>query len=161
MGRTHLYPLMMEAILYYNLDFNFWCAPLMILGTQWYILVNVITATRNLPKELIYAAKNLQLSTLQQWRYVLLPGVAPNLVSGALAAAGGAWNASIAAEVLSWSGNKIYAVGLGAFIAQHSEQTSLQVIGIAVMCALVVCINRIFWYPLFHYVEKHYALDHL
>ena len=151
------YPLMMQLILYYQLDINIWCAPLMILGTQWYILVNVIAGVRSMPKNLWYVAKNLQMPRWAVWKHLIFPSVAPHLVSGALAAAGGAWNASIVAEVIAWNNHKLFAVGLGAFIAQHVGQVNMQIVGIAVMSAYVVLINRLFWYPLFRWVTKKYA----
>ena len=151
------YPLMMQLILYYQLDINIWCAPLMILGTQWYILVNVIAGVRSMPKNLWYVAKNLQMPRGAVWKHLIFPSVAPHLVSGALAAAGGAWNASIVAEVIAWNNHKLFAVGLGAFIAQHVGQVNMQIVGIAVMSAYVVLINRLFWYPLFRWVTKKYA----
>lgn len=155
-----LYPMMMQAILYYNLNINLWCAPLMLLGTQWYILVNVIAGVRALPKDLVYAANNMQLGRIMMWKKLILPAVSPHLVAGALAAAGGAWNASIVAEVIMWSDVRLYAVGLGAFIAQNGGHVELQAIGIVVMSAYVVLINRFFWFPLFRSVAKRYALEH-
>ncbi|MEC8461109.1 MAG: ABC transporter permease subunit [Pseudomonadota bacterium] len=152
-----LYPMIYLVVLKYQLSFNIWCAPLMILGTQWYILVNVIAGVRNIPRSLIDTAKNFHFGRRLFWQKLMLPSIAPYLVVGSIAAAGGAWNASIAAEVLSWGQSPVYAVGLGAFIDQSSGQVPLEVVGVAVMCAYVVLINRFFWYPLFHYVEKHYA----
>ncbi|MEC8063385.1 MAG: ABC transporter permease subunit [Pseudomonadota bacterium] len=153
------YPLLMEIIIVYKLNVDVWCAPLMILGTQWYILFNVIAAVRAIPKEMIHAVNNMGVQGWLRWRRFILPAIAPHLVTGAMAASGGAWNASIAAEVLSWHGQVVRATGLGAYIADaHAHGTvNSHVWAILVMSLYVVIINRLFWYPLYRYTEKHFA----
>ena len=153
------YPLLMEVIIIYQLDVDIWCAPLMILGTQWYILFNVIAAVRAIPKEMLHAVNNMGVRGWLRWKRLILPAIAPHLVTGAMAASGGAWNASIAAEVLSWQGHVVRATGLGAYIADaHAHGlVNAHVWAILVMCLYVVVINRLFWYPLYRYTEKHYA----
>lgn len=154
-----LYPLLMEIILVYKLNVNIWCAPLMILGTQWYILFNVISAVQAIDKELVYVARHLDLKGYQYWKCLIFPSIAPHLISGAMAASGGAWNASIVAEVLTWGGQTKMAYGLGAYIHQTSVdgQLSLHILAILVMCFYVVMINRLFWQPLYRYVEKRFS----
>ena len=154
-----LYPLLMEIILVYGLNVNIWCAPLMILGTQWYILFNVISAVQTIDKELVYVVKHLNVSGYHLWRRLIIPSVAPHLVSGAMAASGGAWNASIVAEVLTWGGQTKMAVGLGSYIHQTVSEgnLNLHILSILVMCFYVVLINRLFWNPLYRYVERRYA----
>lgn len=118
-----LYPLLMEVILLYGLNVNIWCAPLMLLGTQWYILFNVISAVQSLDKELVYVTKQFGVKGIILWKRLLLPAIAPHLISGAMAASGGAWNASIVAEVLTWGGETKLAAGLGSiFIWQPVEE---------------------------------------
>lgn len=153
------YPLLMEIIIVYHLNVEIWCAPLMILGTQWYILFNVIAAVRAIPKEMIYAVNNVGVKGWLRWKRFILPAIAPYLVTGAMAASGGAWNASIVAEVLTWGGHVERATGLGAYIADaHGHGTiNSHVWAILVMCVYVVLINRLFWYPLYRYTEKHFA----
>lgn len=154
-----LYPLLMEVILVYKLNVNIWCAPLMILGTQWYILFNVISAVQAIDKELIYVARHLDLKGYQYWKRLIFPSIAPHLISGAMAASGGAWNASIVAEVFTWGGQTKMAYGLGAYIHKTfvNGQLSLHILAILVMCFYVVMINRLFWQPLYRYVEKRFA----
>ena len=153
------YPMLMEIIFLYQLNVDIWCAPLMILGTQWYILFNVIAAVRAIPKEVIHAVNNFGVSGWLRWRRLILPSIAPHLVTGAMAASGGAWNASIAAEVISWGGRVERATGLGAYIADAHIHGSVNshIWAILVMCLYVVLINRLFWYPLYRYTEKHFA----
>ena len=154
-----LYPLLMKIIIVYELNVNIWCAPLMILGTQWYILFNVISAVQAIDKEHIYVAMHLGLKGVTLWKRLLFPSVAPHLVSGAMAASGGAWNASIVAEVLTWGGHTEMAQGLGAYIHMQAlnGNLGLQVLGILVMCFYVVVFNRLFWHPLCRFVEKRYG----
>ena len=154
-----LYPLLMEIILVYELNVNIWCAPLMILGTQWYILFNVISACQSIDKELIYVTSQLGLKGRSLWKRLIIPAISPHLVSGAMAASGGAWNASIVAEVLTWGGETKMAAGLGAYIhmAASRGDLDLHVLAILMMCFYVVLINRLFWNPLYRYVERRYA----
>ena len=154
-----LYPLLMEIILVYGLNVNIWCAPLMILGTQWYILFNVISAVQSIDKELVYVTKQLGVKGFFLWKRLILPAIAPHLISGAMAASGGAWNASIVAEVLTWGGQTKIAAGLGSYIhmAASRGDLDLHVLAILVMCFYVVLINRLFWNPLYRYVERRYA----
>jgi NitT/TauT family transport system permease protein len=95
------------------------------------------------------------------WKRLILPGIFPYFVTGAITAAGGAWNASIVAEVVTWGDTTIRATGLGAYIAANSTQLDYPrlALGIAVMCLLVVIINRLFWRPLYNMAEKHYLID--
>ncbi len=156
-----LYPIVVVLIVKYNLSVNIWVTPLMILGVQWYILFNVVAGASVLPKELLQVADNLGLNTWLRWRRLILPGIFPYFITGAITAAGGAWNASIAAEVVSWGNDKLVADGLGAYITQHTlkgefAQTAL---GIGVMCILVLTFNRLVWRPLFVLAQSRYHLD--
>jgi NitT/TauT family transport system permease protein len=132
----------------------------MILGTQWYILFNVIAGASAMPAELRYAAQNLRVGGWLWWRRVALPGVMPYFVTGAITASGGSWNASIVAEVASWGHTQVKAHGLGAYIASATSDGDYHriVLGIATMCLFVVCINRWFWRPLYYYAERRYRL---
>lgn len=154
-----LYPLLMEVILVYDLNVNIWCAPLMLLGTQWYILFNVISAVQSIDKELVYVAKHLDIKGYYLWKRLIIPSIAPYLISGAMAASGGAWNASIVAEVLTWGGQTKMAAGLGSYIHMTGEagDLNLHILAILVMCFYVVMFNRLFWHPLYRYVERRFA----
>ena len=153
-----LYPAAALAIFHYHLDVNIWCSPLMILGTQWYILFNVIAGTKALPKNLYYAAKSFHLGTRLWWQKLILPGLFPYIITGMITAAGGAWNASIIAEVVEWGDQRVHASGLGAYIKQAFEQGHVikLAFGVIIMCVYVLIINRIIWKPLYDIAEKRF-----
>lgn len=151
-----LFPFFATWILYYHLNQDIWLSPLMILGTQWYIVFNVIAGTMSIPEAQRYAVDALGVSRWLWWWRFMLPALLPHLVTGAMTATGGAWNASIIAEAINWGGVQLYATGLGAYIAYqtkmgHSAQTAL---GIVMMCVYVLVINRLFWQPLYHYAQR-------
>lgn len=155
-----LFPLFVIMIIKYNLNIEVWISPLFILGTQWYILFNVIVGASALPKDLYEAVGNMQVKGWLWWRRLALPGVFPYLLTGIITAVGGAWNASILAEVVNWAGVKLYATGLGAYIALATEKGQFPelALGIGVMCLYVLIINRLIWRPLYKLAEERYAL---
>ena len=156
-----LFPLVVYAIIAWQLNPDIWLSPLMILGTQWYILFNVIAGAAAMPAELRRAAQNLHVGGWLWWRRVALPGVMPYFVTGAITASGGSWNAAIVAELASWGGVQVQARGLGAYIATATAAGDYHriVLGIATMCLFVVAINRALWRPLYYYAERHYRLN--
>jgi NitT/TauT family transport system permease protein len=151
-----LFPFVVSLIVLWKLDPNIWLSPLMILGTQWYILFNVIAGASAIPAELRAAAANFHCRGWLWWRRVALPAVLPYYVTGAITASGGSWNASIVAEVASWGNEHLQAKGLGAYIAQQTDAGDFQrvVLGIAVMSFYVVIINRLLWRPLYLFAER-------
>jgi NitT/TauT family transport system permease protein len=155
-----LFPIVVSAIVAWKLSPNIWLSPLMILGTQWYILFNVIAGASAIPAELRSAAVNLRVRGWLWWRRVGLPAIFPYYVTGAITASGGSWNASIVAEVASWGDEHLQAYGLGAYIAQQTDVGDFHriVLGIVVMSMFVVVINRLFWRPLYHYAERKFRL---
>jgi NitT/TauT family transport system permease protein len=155
-----LFPIVVSVIVAWKLSPNIWLSPLMILGTQWYILFNVIAGASAIPAELRSAAVNLRVRGWLWWRRVGLPAVFPYYVTGAITASGGSWNASIVAEVASWGDEHLQAYGLGAYIAQQTDAGDFHriVLGIVVMSMFVVVINRLFWRPLYHYAERKFRL---
>ncbi len=155
-----LFPIAVVAIVHWHLDPNIWLSPLMVLGTQWYILFNVIAGASAFPTDLREAASLFRLRQWQWWRKVILPGILPYYVTGALTATGGSWNASIVAEVASWGDTKLEAAGLGSYIADASANGDYArvVLGIAVMSVMVVACNRIIWRPLYRLAERRYRL---
>jgi NitT/TauT family transport system permease protein len=155
-----LFPIAVYGIVSWRLDPNVWLSPLMILGTQWYILFNVIVGAAAMPNELRYAADNLHVGGWLWWRKVALPGVFPYYVTGVITASGGSWNASIVAEVATWGDLKLEAGGLGAYIADATAAGDLHrvALGIATMCLFVVVINRVLWRPLYDYAERKFRL---
>ncbi|HET6607838.1 MAG TPA: ABC transporter permease subunit [Rhodopila sp.] len=156
-----LFPLFVIPIVRFHLNADIWLTPLMIVGTQWYILFNVIAGTTAYPTDFLEAAKTFRFHGWQWWRRALLPGIFPYYVTGAITASGGAWNASIVSEVASWGADHLAAHGLGAYIAQMTAAGDFPriVLGIAVMSAIVVLFNRLLWRPLYAYGERHCRLD--
>ncbi len=155
-----LFPVAVSAIVALKLDPNIWLSPLMILGTQWYILFNVIAGAIAIPAELRAAGTNFRVRGWLWWRRIALPAVLPYYVTGAITASGGSWNASIVAEVASWGKEHLQAKGLGAYIAQQTDAGDFHriVLGITVMSLFVVVINRLFWRPLYRYAERKFRL---
>jgi NitT/TauT family transport system permease protein len=154
------FPVFVLLIVRHNLNANVWLSPLMILGTQWYILFNVIAGASAFPSDLREAAASLHLTGWRWWIKVILPGIFPYYVTGAITASGGSWNASIVAEVASWGDTHLSATGLGAYIAKATEDGDFPrvVLGIAVMCIMVTLFNRLFWRPLYAFGERRLRL---
>jgi NitT/TauT family transport system permease protein len=155
-----LFPIAVVLIVLLGLDPNIWLSPLMVLGTQWYILFNVIAGASAFPTDLREASTLFRLRTWQWWRKVIIPGILPYYVTGALTATGGSWNASIVAEVASWGDTKLKAVGLGSYIADATEAADYPrvVLGIVVMSVMVVVCNRLVWRPLYRLAERRFRL---
>ncbi len=155
-----LFPVAVSAIVMFRLNPDVWLSPLMILGTQWYILFNVIAGASALPGELRHASANLQIKGWLWWRKVALPCVFPYYVTGAITASGGSWNASVVAELVGWGHKTLKAHGLGAYIMQATNDGDFHriVLGIAMMSAMVVIINRVFWRRLYAYAERKFQL---
>ena len=156
-----LFPVAVYLIVRFDLAPKIWLSPLMILGTQWYILFNVIAGASAFPTDLREAAASFRIPGWHWWREVLLPGIFPYYVTGAITASGGAWNASIVSEVVSWGSTRINGSGLGAYIAQMTEAGDYPriALGIAVMSVLVVAVNRLLWRPLYAFAERRTRLD--
>jgi NitT/TauT family transport system permease protein len=155
-----LFPIFVSVIVVWRLDPNIWLSPLMILGTQWYILFNVIAGASALPAELRACGANFRVRGWLWWRRIALPAVFPYYVTGAITASGGSWNASIVAEVASWGNQHLQAAGLGAYIAHETDAGDFHriVLGIIVMSLYVVVVNRVFWRPLYYYAERKFRL---
>jgi NitT/TauT family transport system permease protein len=154
------FPVFVVIIVRYGLNPNIWLSPLMILGTQWYIVFNVIAGASAFPTDLREAAGSFHLKGWRWWTKVILPGIFPYYITGAITASGGSWNASIVAEVASWGDTHLTASGLGAYIATATEAGDFPrvVLGIAVMCILVTLFNRLLWRPLYAFGERRLRL---
>jgi NitT/TauT family transport system permease protein len=155
------FPAAVVLILRFRLDPEIWLSPLMILGTQWYILFNVIAGTTTLPVELRLAAQNLAVRRLLWWRRVMLPAIFPAYVTGAVTAAGGSWNASIVAEVVQWGNTTLTATGIGAYIARTTAEGdgARIALGIGVLCLYVLGFNRLLWRRLYNLAAERLRLD--
>jgi NitT/TauT family transport system permease protein len=155
------FPIVVSLIVAWRLDPNIWLSPLMILGTQWYILFNVIAGAAVMPRELLDAGASFHVDGWAWWRNVALPAVMPYYLTGAITASGGSFNASIVSEAVSWGDDKLVAHGIGSYIADATAKGDFQriVLGVAVMSVFVVILNRSLWRPLHHWVETRFRLD--
>ena len=155
-----LFPPFVLFIVHFSLNPDIWLTPLMILGTQWYILFNVVAGAAAYPGDLREAASNFRVGGWLWWSKVMIPGIFPYYVTGAITASGGSWNAAIVAEVASWGDTKLTAHGLGAYIAAATDKGDMArvVLGVAVMSAFVLLFNRLLWRPLYAYSERHLKL---
>lgn len=155
------FPIFTILYLKFGISMEIGAIPLMMLGTQWYVLFNVIAGAMAIPSDLKEAAVTLKLTRWQTWKKLILPAVFPFLVTGCITASGGAWNASIVSEIVSWKDQDLQAAGLGTFIAQATTNGNWPEIiwGILVMCLLVVIVNRLVWRKLYALAENKYHLD--
>jgi len=156
-----LFPIFVVAIVKFNLNVEIWTAPLMVLGTQWYILFNVIAGASSIPRELKLAAENMQLKGWIKWKRFLLPAIFPYYITGAITAAGGSWNASVVAEVIHWGNITLHAQGLGAYIQDNTASGNFThiALGVVIMCIWVTLINLLFWRRLYNFAEQRYNLN--
>jgi NitT/TauT family transport system permease protein len=150
-----MFPLVVFALVRLHLNPNIWLSPLMVFGTQWYILFNVVAGASTIPNELRLAADNLGLKGWLKWKRVYLPAVFPSFITGAITASGGSWNASIVAEYVNWGDTTLMANGLGSYIKQMTDAGDFHrtALGIGVMCIFVMLLNRFFWRKLYLLAE--------
>ena len=155
-----LFPFAVIAIVRWQLVPDIWLSPLMILGTQWYILFNIIAGASAIPTDLREAAGMFGVKGWQWWRQVALPAIFPYYVTGALTASGGSWNASIVAEAVSWGSRHLEAHGLGAYIARATTSGDFPrvALGVGVMSLFVLGFNRLVWRPMYAYGERRLRL---
>jgi NitT/TauT family transport system permease protein len=150
------YPIFVVVIVRNSLNPDIWLTPLIILGTQWYIAFNVIAGAAAFPGDLQEAAKNFRVGGLLWWRRVILPGIFPYFVTGAITASGGCWNASLLAEVATWGDTTLRARGLGAYIQDATTRgdTARVLLGMVVMAGFVLTFNRLVWRPMYAYSSR-------
>ena len=158
---TALFPVVLLGLVRLGGGLGVGSIILMLLGTQWYILFNVIAGAMAIPTELREAASVFRFTRWQRWRTLILPGIFPYLVTGLVTASGGAWNASIVAEYFHFQGKTMSTLGLGAQIsaASDSGNSQLLLVSTIVMAMLVVCVNRLVWRPLYRLAGSRYRLD--
>lgn len=151
-----MYPVFVVLIVRWHLNVDIWLSPLMILGTQWYLLFNVIAGASTIPTELRHAAQNFGLTGWLKWRRYLLPAIFPSFVTGAITATGGSWNAAIVAEYVSWGDTTLKAHGLGSYIEEMTTNGDFPriALGIGVMCIFVMAFNHFVWRRLYQMAES-------
>ncbi len=155
------FPIAVLAIQRWDLSPEVFTAPLMVLGTQWYVLFNVVAGASALPGDLKEVARSMGLRRALAWKRLYLPALLPYLTTGWITASGGTWNASIVAEVVSWGETHLVATGLGSYIARYTEEGDLHrvVLGIVVMSLYVVTVERLVWRRLGALAENRFRLD--
>ena len=155
-----LFPFATLVFIDLGISLNYGAILLMLLGAQWYILFNVIAGASSIPNDLREMMVTMRLTRRQRWQQVILPAIFPAYVTGGITAAGGAWNASIVAELVSWHHQTLNAFGLGNYIATASIQGkfALLIAGGIVMSAFVVLVNRLFWRRLYALAESRFTL---
>jgi NitT/TauT family transport system permease protein len=155
-----LFPFATLIFINVGIPLDYGAILLMMLGAQWYILFNVIAGASSIPNDLREMMVTMRLTRRQRWRQVILPAIFPAFVTGGVTAAGGAWNASIVAELVSWHHHTLHAYGLGNYIATASIQGKFAILiaGGIVMSAFVVTVNRLFWRRMYGLAESRFTL---
>ena len=155
-----LFPFAIAVFAALGISLNFGGIVLMALGAQWYILFNVIAGASSVPSDLREAMRNLGVTGRSLWRRLIIPGIFPAYVTGAITAAGGAWNASIVAEIVPYHGKTLVASGLGAYISQSTAAFDFHriIAGLLTMCVYVVGANTLIWRRLYRLAETRYSL---
>ncbi|GIK57738.1 MAG: ABC transporter permease subunit [Chloroflexi bacterium] len=158
---TALFPVLLLFILSLPAGLNMAAVLLMLLGTQWYLLFNIIAGASTIPQDLKYTSSLLHLSRWDRWRTLILPALFPFLVTGAITAGGGAWNASIVAEYVEFGGQTLHVVGIGAIIAEATANGDYALLLAATlnMVLAVVLINRLVWRRLYVLAEEKYRME--
>ena len=156
-----IFPFAVVLIVRFSLNPDIWLSFLIVFGTQWYILFNVIAGASAFPNDLKEVASNFRIHGWDWWKSVIIPAIFPYYVTGALTASGGSWNAAIVAEYVKWGDQTIAAHGIGAYIAEATANGDYPkiVLGVAVMSIFVIIFNRLFWRPLFGLAERRLRLD--
>jgi NitT/TauT family transport system permease protein len=149
-----------SLVLAFDLNPNIWLSFLIVFGTQWYIVFNTIGGAAAFPNDLREAVANFGIRGWRWWRQVIIPGVAPYYLTGAITASGGSWNASIVAEYVKWKDHTVVAQGVGSYIAQATDKGDFPriVLGVAMMSVFVTIFNRLFWRRLYAYAERRLRL---
>ncbi|MBM3748884.1 MAG: ABC transporter permease subunit, partial [Acidobacteria bacterium] len=158
---TALFPVFLFVLIRLPEGLNLAAILLMLMGTQWYLLFNIIAGASAIPQDLKYTTALLQLSRWERWRTLILPALFPYIITGGITASGGAWNASIVGEYVEFGGRALQTVGLGALIAQAtaSGDYPLLLAATLTMIITVVLINRLLWRRLYRLAEERYRME--
>jgi NitT/TauT family transport system permease protein len=156
-----IFPLVVGAMLASGVGLAISSVVLLLLGTQWYILFNVIAGSSAIPRELWEVSRLSRFSRRQRWQKLILPAIFPSLLTGWITAMGGAWNASIVAEYMKYRGQTLMTTGLGAAISEATERGDFHILAAAVgiMAVTVVGFNRLVWHPLSHRAQTRFTLE--
>jgi NitT/TauT family transport system permease protein len=155
-----VFPFATLAFIQYHVSINWGCILLMALGAQWYVLFNTIAGAQSIPTELREMTADFEVTGWLRWKRFIIPGIFASWVTGAITASGGAWNASIVSEVVTWGNTTLTASGLGAYItdATGKGDGGREALGIVVMSIFVVTVNRLVWRRLYSYARERFAL---
>ena len=153
-----IFPFAIAIFIALGISLNYGSILLMLLGTQWYVLFNVIAGASAVPSDLKDAVDDLNVSGWNRWRRLILPGIFPAYVTGAITAAGGAWNATIVAEYVTYNHHVLTASGLGAFIAENTGHLPALFAGLLVMAVYVTGLNALLWRRMYQLAETKFAL---
>ena len=155
-----LFPFATLGFIKLGLSLNWGSMLLMALGAQWYLLFNVIGGAQAIPNDLREMADSIGLRRVRAWKALIGPGIFGSWVTGAITASGGAWNASIVSELVSWGNTTLRANGLGAYISEATTKGDWPriVLGVGLMSVFVVGVNRLVWRPLYDLAESKYRL---
>jgi NitT/TauT family transport system permease protein len=155
-----IYPFVIVVFLDTGISLNYGSVLLLALGTQWYVLFNVIAGASAVPSDLKEAMDNLGVRGWERWHRMIIPAIFPAYVTGAITAAGGAWNATIVAEFVVYNRHELVASGLGSFITEATASNNFHAIiaGILVMSVYVTGLNALLWRRLYAIAESKFAL---
>jgi NitT/TauT family transport system permease protein len=158
---TALFPIVLLLLIRLGGGLGIGSIILLLLGTQWYILFNVIAGASAIPTDLKEVCGVFRLGNLERWRKLLLPGIFPYLITGLITASGGAWNASIVAEYFHFRGQTFSTVGLGALISQATDSGNFRLLlGATIFLAMmVVTINGLVWRRLYNLASSKFKLE--
>jgi NitT/TauT family transport system permease protein len=158
---TALFPVLLLFLIHLRSGLEIAAMLLMLLGTQWYILFNVIAGAMAVPTDLKEVARIFGFTTWNRWRYLTLPAIFPYLITGMITASGGAWNASIIAEYFHFQGHIVSAPGLGSTISRASDSGRLDVLlaSTLIMATIVVLMNRLVWRRLYRLASSRFKLE--
>jgi NitT/TauT family transport system permease protein len=155
-----IYPVVLGVVLSLGGGLGIGSVFLLLLGTQWYILFNVIAGATAIPRELWEVTRLTRMTLRSRWQKLILPAIFPALLTGWITAMGGAWNASIVAEYIKFKGATLTTLGLGALISQATDKGHFAMLGAAVgvMSVSVVLFNRFVWHPLSALAQSRFNL---
>jgi NitT/TauT family transport system permease protein len=158
---TAIFPIFVLLLIQLPGGLNLSAVLLMLMGTQWYLLFNVIAGASAIPQDLRYTARLIHLNKWEQWRTLILPALFPYLVTGMITASGGAWNASIVSEYITFGGRVVKTLGIGALITHSTAQGdySMLLASTLAMVVTVVLINRLFWRRMYLLAEERYRME--